>query len=157
MCGRQRAGGGRTRNLTHPPQVAGELTRSASRTFYGSFQDATSFAEFSRSWNLLVHDWLRRYVFEPTASASGSPSVAVSVTFIVSIAVHEMVMFAALKPSYRYVPWLALFSLAQLPLYALARHPALHGKRAGNLFFWSGLSLVRAAGEGGGDGGGEGV
>ena len=72
MCGRHVVGAESYTTLTHPTaaQVAGELTRSASRSFYGRFEDSTSFAEFSRTWNLLVHDWLRRYIFEPTAAAS---------------------------------------------------------------------------------------
>jgi hypothetical protein len=55
-----------------------------------------------------------------------------------SIGVHELLLWAALGPGWRF-PWLALLSALQLPLMPLLR--GLQSSRAGNLFFWFGLSL----------------
>jgi sterol O-acyltransferase len=41
---------------------AAELTRTASRKHYGAFWNATSFMEFSREWNKIVHSWLHLYI-----------------------------------------------------------------------------------------------
>ena len=75
-------------------------------------------------------------MYEPALLFWGSSAAALTATFLLSIAVHELLVWAALTPatgaSGVYRPWLAGMSLAQLPLYALSRHDALRGKRLGN-------------------------
>lgn len=67
-----------------------------------------------------------------------SPMTALYLTFLVSIAVHEAILWGVLG---WVTPWLALFSLCQFPLLTLLRLPVFRGKRLGNIVFWSGLIL----------------
>ena len=65
--------------------------------------------------------------------------MTIGLTFAVSIAVHEAIIFSALG---RVVtPYLALLSLLQLPLAVLQRARWIKGKRLGNIILWLGLSL----------------
>jgi hypothetical protein len=59
--------------------------------------------------------------------------------FSFSIAMHELLLWAALGRSWR-TPWLAVMSFLQLPLMPLLRRVGAQSTRAGNLFFWLGLS-----------------
>lgn len=117
-----------------------ELTRFADRRFYDSWWSSTTYAEFSRSWNVPVHAFLLRHVYLDSQSGLGlPPAAAIAVTFLVSIAAHEAVLWAALRLRAGWVPWLALFSLSQFPLASLMRAPAIKGRRLGNLLFWTGI------------------
>jgi sterol O-acyltransferase len=115
--------------------TAAEVTYTADRRFYDAWYDATTFLEFSRTWNLPVHEWLREHVFA---------RAGLTATFLLSIAAHEVALAACLGRGWR-VPWLAAASLCQLPLAPLMRAPALKGKRLGNVFFWCGLVLGTTA------------
>ena len=63
--------------------------------------------------------------------------------FSFSIAMHELLLWAALGRSWR-TPWLAIMSFLQLPLMPLLRRVGAQSTRAGNLFFWLGLSAGMA-------------
>ena len=63
--------------------------------------------------------------------------------FSFSIAMHELLLWAALGRSWR-TPWLAVMSFLQLPLMPLLRSVGAQSTKAGNLFFWLGLSAGMA-------------
>ncbi|TKA51699.1 hypothetical protein B0A53_05404 [Rhodotorula sp. CCFEE 5036] len=109
--------------------VFAEMTRFSDRAFYSDWWNSTSFDEFSRKWNRPVHTFLLRHVYATTISTYRlSKFSAAFITFLLSAAVHELVMLVVTK------------KMAQLPLIMLGRarifrqYPAL-----GNLFFWIGL------------------
>ena len=89
-----------------------------------------------------VHDFLLRHVYLDSQRAFRlPPGAAIALTFGVSIAAHEVALWAALRLPHRFVPWLAVMSLAQFPLAALMKSRTVNGKRLGNLLFWGGLTF----------------
>ena len=116
------------------------MTFFADRKFYDDFWNCSTFAEFSRKWNRPVHLWLLRHVYLDAMRRYGaSRSLAQTVTFAVSIVVHEAVLWGAFRRVT--FPYLGLFSLTQLPLADLMRIEVIQGRRLGNLLFWGGLTF----------------
>ena len=113
--------------------LASELLRLADRPIYGAWWGSTSFEVFAREWNKPVSDFLRRHVYEP----AGATPCALAATFLFSIVLHEVFLWGAMGGRWR-APWLALFSLLQLPLRPLLR--AMPKTALGNVIFWAGLS-----------------
>lgn len=87
-----------------------------------------------------MHTWLARHVYLDAMRRWGAhPDTALTITFLVSIALHEIVVWAALRRIT--VPYLGLFSLLQLPLASIQRVPIIKGTRLGNMIVWAGLIL----------------
>ncbi|KAJ8358929.1 hypothetical protein SKAU_G00154540 [Synaphobranchus kaupii] len=70
-----------------------EMLRFADRMFYKDWWNSTSFANYYRTWNVVVHDWLYSYVYQDFLwlSRRKSRSAAMLSVFIVSAVVHEYV------------------------------------------------------------------
>jgi sterol O-acyltransferase len=114
-----------------------EVTRLADRGFYGDWWNSTSFADFSSSWNKPVHEFLLRHVHVVSISSLKlSRKYAAMVTFGVSIILHEILITALFG---RFRPFLAFFSMFQIPLWPIMRSPFFMNKLTGNAFFWTGL------------------
>ena len=60
------------------------------------------------------------------------------ITFLVSIVFHEILITAILS---KFTPYLAIFSMVQIPLLSLMRSPMFQGAWLGNIVFWSSLLL----------------
>jgi len=121
-----------------------ELTFFADREFYGDWWNCTTFEEFSRKWNKPVHEFLLRHVLVDAHVHWGlSRKLAGVVTFLVSIVLHEILVTAVLS---RFTPYLAFFSLFQIPFLSVMRSPIFKGQWFGNVTFWTslilGLSLI---------------
>lgn len=83
-----------------------------------------------------MHEFLLRHIYIDSMKRHKlTKPVATSVTFLFSMALHEMVLAACFEMVQM---WLFIFSLMQLPLIPLMRNPAFKGKRLGNLVFWWG-------------------
>ncbi|KAM0747273.1 hypothetical protein T439DRAFT_317962 [Meredithblackwellia eburnea MCA 4105] len=115
-----------------------EVTRFSDREFYSDWWNSVSFDEFSRRWNVPVHTFLLRHVYSTTiATYHFSKFQAAFTTFLLSAAVHELVM-AVVTQKIRF--YLFIMQMAQLPLIMIGRHPIFKQHPAlGNLFFWLGL------------------
>ncbi|KAL8281287.1 hypothetical protein RQP46_006321 [Phenoliferia psychrophenolica] len=73
--------------------VFAELTMFSDREFYSDWWNSVSFDEFSRRWNVPVHAFLLRHVYSSTISTyKFSKFQAAFTTFLLSAAVHELVM-----------------------------------------------------------------
>nr|XP_055068974.1 sterol O-acyltransferase 2 isoform X2 [Misgurnus anguillicaudatus] len=68
-----------------------EILRFADRMFYKDWWNSTSFTNYYRTWNIVVHDWLYYYGYRDFLRLSGEKfrSVATLSIFAVSAAVHE--------------------------------------------------------------------
>ncbi|XP_067314829.1 sterol O-acyltransferase 2 isoform X2 [Pseudorasbora parva] len=68
-----------------------EMLRFADRMFYKDWWNSTSFANYYRTWNIVVHDWLYYYCYRDFLRLSGYKlrSVATLSVFAVSAVVHE--------------------------------------------------------------------
>ncbi|KAI0339433.1 MBOAT-domain-containing protein [Trametopsis cervina] len=115
-----------------------ELSCFADRQFYEDWWNATSWEEFSRKWNKPVHTFLLRHVYASSMSSYKlSKHSAMFFTFLLSAAVHELVMAIVTKKIRMY---LFTMQLAQIPLIAIGRMPVIkQNKLLGNLVFWLGL------------------
>ncbi|KAI0788740.1 MBOAT, membrane-bound O-acyltransferase family-domain-containing protein [Abortiporus biennis] len=115
-----------------------ELSYFADRQFYDDWWNSTSWDEFSRKWNTPVHMFLLRHVYASTMSSYKlSRHSAMFITFLLSAAVHELVMAVVTKKIRMY---LFIMQLAQIPLIAIGRIPAIKkNKLFGNIVFWVGL------------------
>nr|XP_018259362.1 sterol O-acyltransferase [Kwoniella dejecticola CBS 10117]OBR81520.1 sterol O-acyltransferase [Kwoniella dejecticola CBS 10117] len=115
-----------------------ELSYFADREFYQDWWNSTTWDEFSRKWNKPVYTFLLRHVYASTISGFRlSRSSAAFVTFFVSALCHELVMAVVTK---KIRPYLFLMQMAQLPMIALGKLPAVKkNKTVGNIVFWMGL------------------
>ncbi|XP_073708723.1 sterol O-acyltransferase 2 [Garra rufa] len=68
-----------------------EMLRFADRMFYKDWWNSTSFANYYRTWNIVVHDWLYYYGYRDFLWLTGNKlrSVATMSVFAVSALVHE--------------------------------------------------------------------
>jgi len=115
-----------------------ELSYFADRQFYDDWWNSTSWDEFSRKWNKPVHTFLLRHVYASTMSSYKlSRQSAMFLTFLLSAAVHELVMAVVTKKIRMY---LFMLQIAQIPLIAIGRIPMIKKNRLmGNIVFWIGL------------------
>lgn len=69
-----------------------EITRFADRQFYSDWWNSSDWLEFSREWNIPVHNFFHRHVYGASRSAHMSRGSATAITFFVSAVAHELVM-----------------------------------------------------------------
>ncbi|GIX93690.1 sterol O-acyltransferase 1 [Caerostris darwini] len=69
-----------------------ELLRFGDRDFYQDWWNSTSFSEYYRKWNAVVHDWLYTYVYMESINAGMSRSIALVIVFFVSSVFHEYIL-----------------------------------------------------------------
>ncbi|EPY82982.1 sterol O-acyltransferase 2 [Camelus ferus] len=70
-----------------------EMLRFGDRMFYRDWWNSTSFSNYYRTWNVVVHDWLYSYVYQDglwllSGRARGAAMLGV---FLVSAVVHEYI------------------------------------------------------------------
>ncbi|CAM5134401.1 unnamed protein product [Eretmochelys imbricata] len=71
-----------------------EMLRFADRMFYEDWWNSTSYANYYRTWNVVVHDWLYYYAYRDFLWFFGKKFKAAAMlsVFAVSAAVHEYVL-----------------------------------------------------------------
>ncbi|KAL7984767.1 hypothetical protein Chor_003337 [Crotalus horridus] len=71
-----------------------EGLRFADRMFYKDWWNSTSFSNYYRTWNIVVHDWLYYYAYRDFLWFFGKKFKAVAMlsVFVVSAAVHEYIL-----------------------------------------------------------------
>lgn len=115
-----------------------EMLRFADRMFYKDWWNSTSFANYYRTWNVVVHDWLYTYIFSDVyllvKHTRHQKLVPTLVVFAVSALVHEYhvaFMFRFLFPVL-----LVLFGFIGVALVFVS---ARKSSRYGNVFMWFAL------------------
>jgi hypothetical protein len=120
--------------------LSAEVMKLADREFYSDWWNSTTFEEFSRKWNKPVHEFLLRHVHMEIQALFGvSSQIATIFTFLYSIIAHEIVllgMFGIFRP------YLAFFSMFQIPLWHCMRSPIFRNRLLGNIVFWSSLTVA---------------
>ncbi|OCT95913.1 hypothetical protein XELAEV_18013602mg [Xenopus laevis] len=79
-----------------------EMLRFADRMFYKDWWNSTSFSNYYRTWNVVVHDWLYYYVYRDLLSLCKQwyrAGVMLTV-FLISASVHEYVFTLSLRYFY---------------------------------------------------------
>ncbi|KAH8147008.1 uncharacterized protein LAJ45_08807 [Morchella importuna] len=122
-----------------------EITCFADRHFYADWWNSTNWLEFSREWNIPVHRFLQRHVYGASRRHT-SRSVATLVTFLISAAAHELVLFCITKKlrGYGFV-----CQMLQLPIIAVQRTKFMQSWHTlNNIMFWCsmiwGLAMISA-------------
>lgn len=117
--------------------VFAELLRFGDRMFYRDWWTCTSFSEYFRTWNIVVHDWLYTYVYKDMYEIITPRNKLLSklAVFVVSAVVHEWVltyMFGYFFPA-MFIYF--LFGGALLSCINVPKGTVL------NVLFWYGLAL----------------
>lgn len=122
-----------------------EITRFADRQFYADWWNSTDWLEFSREWNIPVHNFFRRHVYSASRASMSRP-IATGVTFFVSALAHELVMGCITKKLRGY----GFFAMMlQMPIVMVQRSKWVRGRTLlNNVLFWCsmilGLAMVHA-------------
>lgn len=100
--------------------------------------------EFSREWNIPVHNFFRRHVYIASRSAKMSRPAATALTFLISALAHELIMGCITRKFRGYGFVLMMF---QMPFVMVQRMPWVRDRQLlNNIIFWIcmifGLSLV---------------
>lgn len=113
-----------------------EVLRFADRRFYGAWWNATSYGEYYRTWNCVVHDYLRTYIYKDTRIITGSKIAGHWAVFAVSAFIHEWIIAYMLGFCYP-VMFIQFFGLgATLGLL----NSAGGSGTAENIFLWASLA-----------------
>ncbi|XP_032871587.1 sterol O-acyltransferase 2 isoform X1 [Amblyraja radiata] len=88
-----------------------EMLRFGDRMFYKDWWNSTSFANYYRTWNVVVHDWLYNYTYTDLVWILGKRFrvAAMLSVFILSAMVHEYVLTLCL--GYFYPVMFCLFAI----------------------------------------------
>ncbi|XP_033857516.3 sterol O-acyltransferase 2 isoform X1 [Acipenser ruthenus] len=116
-----------------------EMLRFADRMFYKDWWNSTSFANYYRTWNVVVHDWLYSYAYKDFLWLCGGRfrGAAMLLVFIASAVVHEYVLTLCL--GYFYPVMFCLFAIC-----GGVFNFALNDKRKGavwNVLMWTCLFI----------------
>ena len=116
--------------------VWAELLRFSDRQFYTSWWTASSWSAYYRRWNLVVGDFLHSYVYNDVQRAGGSRQSAEAAVFLISAAIHEVIIACAYR--FWYPALLAMFGGPGVLFMNLTRRFAA---RFANVFLWLMLSV----------------
>ncbi|XP_056656599.1 sterol O-acyltransferase 2 [Monodelphis domestica] len=115
-----------------------EMLRFADRMFYRDWWNSTSFSNYYRTWNVVVHDWLYSYVYQDGLRLLGFRArvPAMLSVFLVSAVVHEYIFCFVL--GFFYPVMLILF------LFGALLNFMMHDQHTGpvyNVLLWTMLFL----------------
>ncbi|CAL8402912.1 unnamed protein product [Arctogadus glacialis] len=117
----------------------GELLRFGDRMFYKDWWNSASFANYYRTWNVVVHDWLYYYGYRDFLWLSNGRfrSAAMLSVFLVSAVVHEYAFTMGF--GFFYPVMFCLFAV-----FGVIFNFTLNDKRQSplcNIFMWTGLFI----------------
>jgi sterol O-acyltransferase len=121
-----------------------EITCFADRQFYSDWWNSLDWLEFSREWNIPVHNFFRRHVYSASRGVKLSRPVATGITFFISALAHELVMGCITR---KFRGYGFVLMMLQMPFVMVQRLPWVRKRKLlNNVMFWIcmiiGLSLV---------------
>lgn len=118
--------------------LIGELTQFGDRRFYLDWWNASDINTFWRTWNLPVHHFAMRHIYQPLLRHHFSRFSAAVAVFFLSAFLHEYLVAAPLR---LLRVWAFLGMMAQIPLDTLTVYVRKRwSSRLGNVLVW--LSLI---------------
>lgn len=114
--------------------LVAELIRFGDREFYKDWWNAPNITYFWQNWNIPIHRWCRRHVYEPMLRNNFSKFQASCFVFFCSAFFHEYVVSVPLR---MIKPWAFLSMLMQVPLAVVTSYMK---NPWGNFVVW--LSLI---------------
>ncbi|KAK3713047.1 Sterol O-acyltransferase 2 (Sterol-ester synthase 2) [Vermiconidia calcicola] len=123
-----------------------EITRFADRQFYSDWWNSLDWLEFSREWNIPVHNFFRRHVYSASRGVNLSRPVATGITFFISALAHELIMGCITR---KFRGYGFVLMMLQMPFVMIQRLPWIRERTLlNNVMFWIcmiiGLSLLCA-------------
>lgn len=76
-----------------------EMLRFGDRLFYKDWWNSTTFSNYYRTWNVVVHDWLYTYIYKDVCKFIGRNNRpgAMACVFIISAVFHEYIITCTFK------------------------------------------------------------
>lgn len=76
-----------------------ELTKFGDREFYQDWWTATTYSEYYRKWNIVVHDWLYTYIYKDfyETVTPRNKTMAKMMVFLISAIVHEYILSLCMR------------------------------------------------------------
>lgn len=76
-----------------------ELTKFGDREFYQDWWTATTYSEYYRKWNIVVHDWLYTYIYKDfyETVTPKNKTMAKMMVFLISAIVHEYILSLCMR------------------------------------------------------------
>ncbi|PVD30707.1 hypothetical protein C0Q70_09982 [Pomacea canaliculata] len=76
-----------------------EMLRFGDRLFYKDWWNSTTFSNYYRTWNVVVHDWLYTYVYKDVYKLMGSKNRAgpMAMVFLISAMFHEYILMVTFR------------------------------------------------------------
>jgi diacylglycerol O-acyltransferase-1 len=121
--------------------ILAELFRFGDRTFYKEWWNARTFREYWSTWNIPVHSWLSRHVYNPLVSRGLPKPFSMFCVFTVSAIGHEYIVSGACH-MLSYYAFLAM--MFQIPLIIVTDifKKFLEKSQLGNVIFWLSFCIV---------------
>jgi len=114
-----------------------DITRFGDCKFYGDWWNAQSLGYYWSSWNLCVHQWMKRHIYRPLQMAGVSKELNFLICFLISAFFHEFVLAV---PFGKVKGWAFFGILAQIPLIYITEPWKSH-HYVGNIIFWFSIVL----------------
>ena len=118
-----------------------EMLRFGDRLFYKDWWNSSSFSNYYRTWNVVVHDWLYSYVYKDCYQLFRVPNrpanrpVAMASVFLLSAVFHEYILIVSFGFFYP-----VLFFMFAGAGFAFIFIPS-RKSRTGNVFMWVALFI----------------
>ncbi|XP_031570639.1 sterol O-acyltransferase 1-like [Actinia tenebrosa] len=116
-----------------------EMTRFADRMFYKDWWNAPSYANWYRTWNVVVHDWLFNYIYKDILLFTANRNLATTIVFLSSALVHEYVLFVSFR--FFFPILFAMFGGIGLSFVFVKPQKRENVSQAWNIFMWVTLFL----------------
>merc|ERR1712071_205968 len=117
-----------------------EMLRFGDRMFYQDWWNASSYATYYRTWNIVVHDWLYTYIYREVHELCGRRNryIPLFAVFAVSSLVHEYIITFTFRCFYP----ILLFMFGGFGM--VFTFVTNIERRLGNIFMW--LTLIMGTG-----------
>lgn len=119
--------------------IIAEITLFHDNTFYQSWWNSTTAAEFWALWNVPVHKWFKRHIYKPLLIKKYSKLTAQSACFFISAVAHEYVLSISTK---KFCGWLFVGMMAQVPYIYITQFIQRRCSYLANFFFWMSFCII---------------
>jgi MBOAT, membrane-bound O-acyltransferase family len=119
-------------------EILSEITKFDELT-YEKWWNSKSAADFWERWNLPVHQFIKHHIYKPLLKKGISKDISTGTCFLLSGAIHELVIALTMK-SISGMFFLAM--LAQLPLIYVSSIVKKKYPRQANMFFWLSFCVI---------------
>jgi len=110
-----------------------EITRFGDRQFYLDWWNCTSWAQYYRKWNVVVHNFLYRHIYIEALTAKFGKDAAMWATFIISAIMHEYIIAI----SFRFYRPILIFIFLFPGVLFIYLTKFYKGRRIWNIFMWA--------------------